>query len=52
MSQKIDNLTDDKRKLEEKNGSLIKFRNIVLGIMFVIVLATFIVAYFQVKRLW
>ena len=52
MSQKIDKLTDDKRKLEQKNESLIKFRNIVLGIMFVIVLATFIVAYFQAKRLW
>ena len=52
MSQKIDKLIDDKRKLEQKNESLIKFRNIVLGIMFVIVLATFIVAYFQAKRLW
>jgi hypothetical protein len=39
-------------ELKKSNESLIKFRNIVLGIMFVIVLATFIVAFIQAKRLW
>lgn len=52
MSQKIEKLTYDNTKLEKENGSLIKFRNIVLGIMFVIVLATFIIAFIQAKRLW
>jgi hypothetical protein len=52
MSQKIQKLTYDNTKLEKENGSLIKFRNIVLGIMFVIVLATFIIAFIQAKRLW
>jgi hypothetical protein len=52
MSQKIQKLTYDNAKLEKENGSLIKFRNIVLGIMFVIVLATFIIAFIQAKRLW
>jgi|694.fasta_scaffold48832_5 hypothetical protein len=39
-------------ELKKSNESLIKFRNIVLGIMFVIVLATFIIAFIQAKRLW
>lgn len=52
MSQKIEKLTYDNAKLEKENGKLIKFRNIVLGIMFVIVLATFIIAFIQAKRLW